>query len=74
MNGIYVVPAEDMPSVLKEMDRITVEWTMRAARGECSWICSDCCTTFPSGMPNECAHGHQSCTDIIARDKLEANK
>lgn len=41
------------------------EWEMKAARGECSWICSDCSMTFPEGMPDKCEHGHQRCTDII---------
>ena len=47
----------------------TDEWTMRAARGECAWVCSDCCMSFPDGIPDACAHGIQQCTNIIARDK-----
>ena len=55
------------------LDNLTNEWTLRAARGECGWICSDCCMSFPDGMPDECAHGVQSCTDIIKLDKQIAN-
>ena len=73
MSGIFVVPVNDLNKTLAEMDRITQEWTLRAARGECSWICSDCCVVFPDGMPNECVHGQQGCTNIIIRDKKEAN-
>lgn len=73
MNTVFVVPINDIDKTLSEMNRITAEWTMRAARGECSWICSDCCVTFPDGMPNECAHGHDGCTRIIKRDKKDAN-
>lgn len=58
--------------MLEEMNRMTVEWTMKAARGECGWICADCSCSFPDGMPDQCAHGHESCTRIIQRDKLEA--
>lgn len=48
------------------------DWTNRAARGECAWICSDCAVTFETGMPDACAHGHESCTKLIERDKAEA--
>jgi len=58
---------------LDEMTRLTVEWTHKAARSECGWICSDCCCTFAEGMPDECIHGHQNCTNIIKRDKEIAN-
>lgn len=73
MNGFFVAPIEgDLAETINEIDRLTNEWTAKAARGECAWICSDCCCTFSEGMPNECAHGHQSCTDIIQRDKENA--
>jgi len=62
-----------MENVIKAMDRATHDWTMRAARGECGWVCADCCCSFPSGMPDECVYGHQRCTDIIKRDKAEAD-
>ncbi|WP_316150453.1 hypothetical protein [Cupriavidus sp. BIC8F] len=72
--GIFfaVSHAGGMSDTLDAMDKITQDWTMRAARDECSWVCSDCCMTFPEGMPDECAHGHQGCTDIIKRDKADA--
>ena len=57
---------------LAEMDSVMELWTMQAARGECGWICADCCVTFSAGMPDECAHGHQGCTSIIQRDKRDA--
>ena len=74
MVGIFITAAtgkaiEDQISL---MDKRTIEWTMRAARGECAWICSDCCMTFPDGMPDACAHDIQQCTDIISRDKVDA--
>ena len=56
-----------------ELNRVTREWEARAARGECSWICSDCCCSFAEGMPDECPHGQQRCTDIIQRNKAEAH-
>lgn len=73
--GIFIALAdESLDATIATMDKITQEWTMRAARGECPWVCSDCCMTFPSGMPDECAHGHQGCTDIIKRDKADAQR
>lgn len=72
MTGIFFATTDDLEDTLSKMDAVTREWTMRAARMECSWICSDCCYVFPDGMPNECTHGLQWCTDIITRDKIEA--
>ncbi|MEM5429385.1 hypothetical protein [Cupriavidus oxalaticus] len=74
MSGVFVFKGRggDFSEAVASMDKLTQEWTMRAARGECSWICADCCMSFPEGMPAECAHGHQSCTDIIKRDKADA--
>jgi hypothetical protein len=73
---IGIVIAEEINGSFDEaisaMDKATREWEARAARGECSWICSDCCMTFSEGMPDACAHGHQNCTDIIQRDKRAA--
>jgi len=57
-----------MATALDSVDSLT-NWDMKAARGECAWICSDCCQSFPSGMPDECCHGVKDCTDIIQRDK-----
>lgn len=70
MTGITFLDLEspDFKKQLESLDQRTREWEMKAARGECSWICADCCVTFPEGMPNACTHGHQSCTDIIQRD------
>ncbi len=73
MLGIFVVPTdENLGSHIDSLNKATREWTMRAARGECGWICSDCCVSFPKGMPDKCEHGHQLCTDIIQRDKAAA--
>ena len=72
--GIFLTAATG--AVLKKqialMTKAMVEWTMQAARGECEWICTDCGASFADGMPDECAHGQQACTDIIKRDKAEA--
>lgn len=54
------------------LSQATREWTARAARGETGWICSDCCCSFPDGMPDECAYGDSRCTEIIKRDKAAA--
>lgn len=79
MNRIWIAKVDDkkpqqLEAIVACMDKQTQEWTMQAARGECSWICADCCVSFPTGMPDECAHGHISCTDIIKRDKADAAK
>lgn len=75
MPGIFIAPAdESLAATIATMDKITQEWTMQAARGECSWVCADCCMTFPSGMPDACEHGIQGCTDIIKRDKADAQR
>ena len=68
--GVFV-SAGVTPKFLDDLNKATQDWTMRAARGECEWICSDCCSS-ESGMPDECFHGNQWCTDIIKRDKREA--
>lgn len=73
MLGIFVADSSNLEAMLSHMDKVAQEWTKRAARGECAWICADCCVTFPEGMPNACEHGHQRCTDIITRDKKRAN-
>ena len=51
------------------MNSAMIEWTKKAARGECAWICCDCGTSFQNGMPDECAYKDKRCTDIIRRDK-----
>lgn len=71
---IFVTKTDDIDKTIDELNKTTTEWTMQAARGECSWICADCSCSFPDGMPDECAHGHQRCTDIIKRDKALAMK
>lgn len=74
--GIFVAVTksdDELAAAISAMDKATQEWTMRAARGECAWVCADCCCTFNEGMPDACAHGHQSCTDIIKRDKEQAH-
>ena len=76
MAGIFITTAtgKALEDQISLMDKLTNEWTMRAARGECAWICSDCCVTFPDGMPDACAHDIQQCTSIITRDKMSARK
>jgi len=61
-------------STIELMNEITREWTMKAARNECGWICADCSVSFPDGMPDKCPHNHQGCTEIIRRDKYNAIK
>lgn len=75
MIGIFVLPSEGVQlKTLDELNRVTHEWELRAARGECAWICSSCCVTFQEGMPDACAHGQAECTQIITANKAEANK
>lgn len=73
MTGIFIAvnPTDEQVASIESGLRA---WELKAARGECSWICSDCSMTFYEGMPDKCEHGHQSCTDIIQRDKEEANR
>lgn len=72
--GIFIHQGPNLDAALAEMDKATEAWTMKAARGECSWICADCCMSFAEGMPDACAHGDPGCTSIIERDKREALK
>ena len=58
---------------IEQANSITNDWMMRSARGECAWICPDCSCYFPEGMPDKCEHGHERCTELIQRDKKEAN-
>lgn len=69
---ITTVPANKLDEHISEMTKATREWTQRAARGECGWVCSDCCYSWPEGMPDECVHGNDRCTNIIKRDKMRA--
>jgi hypothetical protein len=71
--GIFIAKG-DLEAAISAMDKATLEWEMRAARGECSWVCADCCMTFSAGMPDACEHGIQGCTDIIQRDKKKAQE
>jgi hypothetical protein len=66
------MPAHKLEAHMAESSRQMREWTARAARGECGWICSDCCCSDPNGMPDKCFHGIQRCTNIITRDKMRA--
>lgn len=73
MLGVYITNEDSQPEKLfSVMDSIFNDMTRKAARGECAWACSTCCSYFPDGMPDKCAHGSQWCTDIIERDKGEA--
>jgi hypothetical protein len=63
---------EELKDVFAEMDKSMRIWTSQAARMECGWICADCCGSDHRGMPDECMHGQQFCTDIITRDKKNA--
>ncbi len=65
--------AEGKPDI-EALNKETKEWTMRAARMECDWICSDCGGHDSRGMPDECFHGNDRCTAIIRRDKALAHR
>lgn len=69
---VSVIPAHKLDAHIESMNTGIRVWTDQAARGECGWICSDCCCSDPKGMPDACFHGHQKCTEIIQRDKREA--
>ena len=62
------------PKNLDDMNAAMRDYTDKAARGECAWICSDCGASCATGMPDACIGGLQSCTDIIKRDKADALK
>lgn len=74
--GVFIIALDGAgapdQSAFAALNEQTRQWELQAARGECSWICADCCMTFPEGMPDACAHGHQGCTDLIQRDKKES--
>jgi hypothetical protein len=73
--GIAIAKAENhqqLKEAISSMDLVTQDLFDKAARGECAWICPDCCVSFPEGMPDECPHKHQGCTDIIKNDKDRA--
>lgn len=74
MVGIVIISTDDDQLDISTMDSYTREWTKEAAKGNCGWICSDCCCVFPEGMPDECAHGDELCTSIIKRDKAMSQK
>lgn len=69
---VTVLPAHKLDEHIDQMNRATRAWTDSAARGECGWICADCCCSDPKGMPDQCFHGDERCTQIIRRDKLFA--
>lgn len=69
---ITTIPAQKLDEHISAMDKATREWTLQAARGECGWVCSDCCYSWPEGMPDKCPHGLVACTSIIKRDKMRA--
>lgn len=62
----------DIDAALEKANAAMRDYTMRAARGECEWICSGCGASDVAGMPDACFHGQQECTDIIKRDKARA--
>lgn len=71
MSGFMFLSTKGVPD-LDALNKATREWELRAARGECGWVCADCSMSFSAGMPNECASGHAACTALIKRDKAEA--
>lgn len=70
MIGIHISTVDNNSKKLfSVMDSIFRTMTEKAARGECAWCCSDCCSFFAEGMPDKCPHNCQQCTDIIQRDR-----
>lgn len=69
---IFITTAEALNETIEAMNKETRDWTMQAARGECSWTCSDCGSSFSDGMPSKCVYDISPCTDIIIRDKNQA--
>lgn len=72
MIKITEMAAQEFPDHLERMNQGMRQWTDRAARGECGWICADCLLSEPKGMPDECFCKNQRCTEIIQRDKRNA--
>ncbi|AEC22258.1 hypothetical protein PT7_P022 (plasmid) [Pusillimonas sp. T7-7] len=72
--GVIVSVGMPTEETFAALNKATYEWEMRAARGECGWICSRCCSHFPEGMPDTCPHAANGCDEILQRDKREANK
>ena len=73
MIGISITTTDsNHEKLFSVMDSIFNDVTRKAARGECQWICSDCCCSFDDGMPDVCVHGYARCTEIIQRDKAIA--
>lgn len=73
MFGIFVAPVDEtLPDTIETLNASMRDWTAKAARGECAWICCDCGMSFQDGMPDECAYKDQRCTDIIKRDKADS--
>lgn len=72
MIKVTMIDANKLDDHIEGMNKSMRDWTDQAARGECGWICADCCMSEPKGMPDECLCGHQRCTEIIQRDKREA--
>jgi hypothetical protein len=69
---MLLIKTTDLASATATADSTMHNWTNKAARGQCGWICADCCASFPEGMPDACPHGHTRCTEIIQRDKAAA--
>lgn len=70
-NIFFAAQNKALKETIQLMDTIMHHYTLKAARGESSWVCSDCCVVVPEGMPGTCPHGLQKCTSIIKRDKSE---
>lgn len=69
-----VIAATSIEDGLAKASESAKAWTLRAALGQCGWVCADCCCSFPTGMPDKCTYNDQRCNDIIKRDKAEAHQ
>lgn len=62
-----VVSVAPGSTFIESLNEATAAWEMRAARGECAWVCSDCCMTFPAGMPDACGKRCSRATPLPSR-------
>lgn len=71
----FATPVSEEPVVFNSVETFSIlsdEWVLRAARGECSWICTRCLYSFEYGMPDACACGEAACTTYIRETKERA--
>jgi hypothetical protein len=70
--NIYLTTPDKVNEVLKDMGEEMRDYTDRAARKECAWICSSCGGLDSNGMPDECFGKDEWCNNVIKIDKARA--